>query len=115
MLELINVHTHYGLSHILQGVSLSIAQGEVLGVFGRNGVGKSTLVKTIARWVDLTSGSMRFGSTDIAALPPESVCHVIRALEVCDRFCAIERGSVVLQGNARSETDRLRLFEAIAV
>ena len=41
--------------------------------------------------------------------------NVIRALEVCDRFCAIERGSVVLRGNARSETDRLRLFEAIAV
>jgi branched-chain amino acid transport system ATP-binding protein len=41
--------------------------------------------------------------------------NVMRALEVCDRFCAIERGAVVLQGDARSADDRRRLIEAIAV
>ena len=235
MLALSDVHSHYGLSHILQGVSLSVNPGEVLGIFGRNGVGKSTLIKTIARWVNISSGSIRLGGTEIAGLPPERVCrlgvglvpedrrifpgltveenlrlglmqaprrarpraaealeraygrfprlaqrrrqmgttlsggeqqmlsiarvlvgeprlllvdepteglapmivdeifqllvelrregvpivlveqNVLRALEVCDRFCAIERGRVVLEGDARSEADRRRLIEAIAV
>jgi len=235
MLTLTDVHTHYGLSHILQGISLSVAPGEVLGVFGRNGVGKSTLIKVIARWVRLSSGSIRLGGAEIGGLPPEKVCrlgvglvpedrrifpgltveenlrlglmqaprrsrpnaaraleraygrfprlaqrrrqmgttlsggeqqmlaiarvlvgeprlllvdepteglapmivdeifellaglrgegtpivlveqNVLRALAVCDRFCAIERGRVVLEGDARAEPDRKRLIEAIAV
>jgi branched-chain amino acid transport system ATP-binding protein len=235
MLTLTDVHTHYGLSHILQGISLSVAPGEVLGVFGRNGVGKSTLIKAIARWVRLSSGSIRLGGAEIGGLPPEKVCrlgvglvpedrrifpgltveenlrlglmqaprrsrpnaaraleraygrfprlaqrrrqmgttlsggeqqmlaiarvlvgepklllvdepteglapmivdeifellaglrgegtpivlveqNVLRALAVCDRFCAIERGRVVLEGDARAEPDRKRLIEAIAV
>ncbi|MEO7009486.1 MAG: ABC transporter ATP-binding protein, partial [Caldimonas sp.] len=42
MLELRDVHVHYGQSHVLQGVGLSVGRGEVVGVFGRNGVGKTT-------------------------------------------------------------------------
>ena len=51
MLELRDIHTHYGLSHVLQGVSLHVNAGEVVGLFGRNGVGKTTVMKTIAGWV----------------------------------------------------------------
>ncbi|MBS0337253.1 MAG: ATP-binding cassette domain-containing protein, partial [Proteobacteria bacterium] len=45
MLALEGVHAHYGLAQVLQGVSIGVAEGEVVGVFGRNGVGKTTLVK----------------------------------------------------------------------
>ena len=48
MLELRDVHSHYGLSHVLQGIHLRVGPGEVVGLFGRNGVGKTTVIKTIA-------------------------------------------------------------------
>mgnify|MGYP003301107409 CR=1 FL=1 len=47
MLTLADVHTHYAKSHILHGVSLEVQPGEVVGLLGRNGVGKSTTLKTI--------------------------------------------------------------------
>jgi ABC-type branched-subunit amino acid transport system ATPase component len=47
MLTLDNVHTHYGKSHILHGVSIDVQAGEVVGLLGRNGVGKSTTLKTV--------------------------------------------------------------------
>jgi branched-chain amino acid transport system ATP-binding protein len=235
MLELDAIHTHYGLSHVLQGVSFTVAKGEVVGLFGRNGVGKTTLIKTVAGWVRPSSGRLRFEGEDIAGLASDRICrrgiglvpedrrvfpgltveenlrlglmqapgrakaeaaramqrtferfprlaerrsqmgttlsggeqqmlaiarvlvgaprlllidepseglapmiadeifalihelraegipvllveqNVMRALEVCDRFLALERGAVVFQGDARSSADRQRLIEVIAV
>ena len=235
MLAIEGVHAHYGLSHVLQGVSLSLGKGEILGVFGRNGVGKTTLVKTVAGWVKPTSGSIRFEGADIAGLASDRICrlgvglvpedrrvfpgltveenlrlglmqspgrsradcnrsieriferfgrlaerrgqmgttlsggeqqmlaiarvlagtprlllidepteglapmvvdeifeligslraegipillveqNVMRALDVCDRFVALERGAIVFEGSARSQGDRAKLVAAIAV
>jgi len=235
MLAIESVHAHYGLSHVLQGVSLSLGKGEILGVFGRNGVGKTTLVKTVAGWVKPTSGSIRFEGADIAGLASDRICrlgvglvpedrrvfpgltveenlrlglmqspgrsraecnrsierifarfgrlaerrsqmgttlsggeqqmlaiarvlagtprlllidepteglapmvvdeifeligslraegipillveqNVMRALDVCDRFVALERGAIVFEGSARSQADRAKLIAAIAV
>ncbi len=75
MLSLSAIHTYYGLSHILQGVSLQLGAGEVLGLFGRNGVGKSTLIKTIAGWVVPTQGSITFDGVSIAGLTPDRICR----------------------------------------
>lgn len=65
MLEIRNLHTHYGTSHIIQGIDLSVKDGEVVGVFGRNGVGKSTLLKAIAGWIRPTSGEIALNGTRI--------------------------------------------------
>ena len=54
MLEIRKLHTHYGPSHIIQGIDLTVRDGEVFGIFGRNGVGKTTLLKTIAGWIKPT-------------------------------------------------------------
>ncbi len=235
MLALDNLHAHYGLAHVLQGVSLNVAKGEVVGVFGRNGVGKTTLIKTVAGWLAPTSGSIKFEGAEIAGLASDRICrlgvglvpedrrvfpgltveenlrlglmqspgrsrseskqaierifarfprlaerrtqmgttlsggeqqmlaiarvlagtprlllidepteglapmvvdeifeliagfradgipvllveqNVLRALEVCDRFVALERGAIVFSGSARSEADRGKLIAAIAV
>ena len=53
-----DVHTYYGKSHILHGVSLTVGAGEVVGLLGRNGVGKSTTLKTIMGLVQPTRGSV---------------------------------------------------------
>jgi branched-chain amino acid transport system ATP-binding protein len=75
MLELKDVHTHYGLSHVLQGVSLRVGAGEVVGLFGRNGVGKTTVMKTIAGWVAPTQGTVQFDGRPIGGLPSERICR----------------------------------------
>ena len=75
MLELHDVHTHYGLSHVLQGVSLRVGAGEVVGLFGRNGVGKTTVMKTIAGWVAPTQGTVRFDGEDVGGVASERICR----------------------------------------
>ena len=70
MLTLENVHTFYGKSHILHGVSLEVRPGEVVGLLGRNGVGKSTTLKTIMGLVHPSEGRIVFEGRDIAGLPP---------------------------------------------
>ncbi len=75
MLELKNVHTHYGLSHVLQGVSIRVAAGEVVGLFGRNGVGKTTVMKTIAGWLNPTEGRVVFDGQEIGGLASDQICR----------------------------------------
>jgi branched-chain amino acid transport system ATP-binding protein len=75
VLEIDGIHTYYGSSYILQGLSLRIAAGEIVGVLGRNGVGKSTLMRSIIGFTPPTQGHIRFCGEDIARLPPE---HIVR-------------------------------------
>ncbi|MFY8104453.1 MAG: ABC transporter ATP-binding protein [Ramlibacter sp.] len=75
MLELQDVHTHYGLSHILQGVTLRVNAGEVVGLFGRNGVGKTTVMKTIAGWVAPSAGQLQFDGEPIGGTASEVICR----------------------------------------
>ncbi|MDX3894639.1 ABC transporter ATP-binding protein [Pusillimonas sp.] len=75
MLNICDLHTHYGLSHILHGVNIVARPGEVIGIFGRNGVGKTTLLKSVAGWVKPTSGTIRFQDVDLHNLPSERICR----------------------------------------
>ncbi len=65
MLAIQNLHTYYGTSHVIQGIDLNVDQGAVIGVFGRNGVGKSTLLKTIAGWIRPAQGEIVFNGERI--------------------------------------------------
>ena len=76
MLALDNVHAHYGLSHVLQGLSLSVGAGEVVGLFGRNGVGKTTVMKTVAGWLAPSSGTVRFDGGEIGGLASDRICRL---------------------------------------
>jgi branched-chain amino acid transport system ATP-binding protein len=75
MLKLDGVNTHYGASHVLQGVDLDMPQGQISAVLGRNGVGKTTMVKTIMGLVAPTGGRVHVGSTDITGWPPHLVAR----------------------------------------
>lgn len=75
MLELDEVHVHYGLSHVLQGVSIKVRAGEVVGLFGRNGVGKTTIMKTIAGWLTPTQGRIVFNDQAIGGVPSDVICR----------------------------------------
>jgi branched-chain amino acid transport system ATP-binding protein len=75
MLTIAGLNTHYGASHILQGVDLDIPQGRISAVLGRNGVGKTTMVKTIMGLVAASSGRVEVGGTDITGWPPHRVAR----------------------------------------
>ena len=70
MLTLDGIHTFYAKSHILHGVSLEVRAGEVVGLLGRNGVGKSTTLKTIMGLVRPSQGRIVFEGRDIAGMAP---------------------------------------------
>jgi branched-chain amino acid transport system ATP-binding protein len=70
LLEVNDLNTFYGASHVLQGISLTVAEGELVALLGRNGMGKSTTLKTIMGLVKSKSGSVIFEGKNITGFPP---------------------------------------------
>ena len=85
ILEMRDVHVSLGLSQVLQGVNLSIKPGETVGLFGRNGVGKTTIVKTIAGWHKPNTGEIYFDSQSINNLPSDEITRLGLGLVPEDR------------------------------
>ena len=71
-----DVHTYYGKSHILHGVSLRVDPGEVVGLLGRNGVGKSTTLKTIMGLVQPRQGKIQFCDNAITGMPSHKLARL---------------------------------------
>jgi branched-chain amino acid transport system ATP-binding protein len=71
-----DVHTYYGKSHILHGISLEIGPGEVVGLLGRNGVGKSTTLKTIMGLVPAREGKIQYCGQAITGVPPHKLARL---------------------------------------
>jgi len=76
LVQIEDVHTYYGKSHILHGVSLKVERGEVVGLLGRNGVGKSTTLKTIMGLVRPSRGTVQFDGALITGLPPHKLARL---------------------------------------
>jgi branched-chain amino acid transport system ATP-binding protein len=70
------LHTYYGKSHILDGVSLHVGHGEVVGLLGRNGVGKSTTLKTIMGLVAAAQGTIELEGHSITGTPPHKLAKM---------------------------------------
>jgi len=76
MLSVLDVHTYYGESHVLQGVTLRVEKGSVTAVLGRNGVGKTTLCKTVVGLAPARAGRIVLDGADITRLPPHKICGI---------------------------------------
>jgi branched-chain amino acid transport system ATP-binding protein len=76
LLAVEDLHAHYGKSHILHGVHLKIDAGEIVCLLGRNGVGKSTTLKSIMGLVAPSRGSVAFKGAGIAGLPPHRIARL---------------------------------------
>lgn len=70
LLEIKGLRAGYGGKPVLQGIDLDVSQGEIVAVIGRNGVGKSTLMKTLIGLVESMAGTIRLGSTELTGLTP---------------------------------------------
>ena len=73
LLKLNTIDTYYGLSHVLQGVSLEVNSREIVTLVGRNGAGKTTTLKSILGITPVKSGQVLFHDEDISALPTHSI------------------------------------------
>ena len=100
-----NLHTYYDESHILHGVSLTLNAGETLGLMGRNGMGKSTLIRTIMGLVRPRSGSVTIAGTDMTRAATHSIAQagiayvpegrgIFATLSVRENLAIAERPSV---------------------
>jgi branched-chain amino acid transport system ATP-binding protein len=76
LVDVEDIHTYYGKSHVLHGVSLSVGRGEVVGLLGRNGVGKSTTLKTIMGLVNPSKGRVRFEGNLVTGLPAHRLARI---------------------------------------
>ncbi|WP_254863580.1 ABC transporter ATP-binding protein [Halovivax gelatinilyticus] len=75
LLELDGVHTYYGESHILQGVDLHVEEGEIVALLGRNGVGKTTTLRSILQLTPPREGVVRFAGEDVTGLATSEVAN----------------------------------------
>ncbi len=98
MLTVSNLHAHYGKSHVLQGVNLTVNNGEAVAVLGRNGVGKTTTLKSIIGLLPPTDGSVQFDGIALNKLPAFKVPaqkigyvpqgrHIFPKLTVYENLC----------------------------
>jgi branched-chain amino acid transport system ATP-binding protein len=109
LVQVEGVHTYYAKSHILHGVSLQVGRGEVVGLLGRNGVGKSTTLKTIMGLVTPSQGKVLFEGRSITGVPAHKLARLGIAYVPEDR--RIFRLLTVME-NLRTGLDRGGVTEA---
>jgi branched-chain amino acid transport system ATP-binding protein len=76
MLELLDIHTYYGESYVLCGVSLKVSEGAVVALLGRNGMGKTTTLRSIIGFTPPRRGRIVYGEKEITAFPPEKIARL---------------------------------------
>ncbi|WP_137390133.1 ABC transporter ATP-binding protein [Rhodoligotrophos defluvii] len=75
LLQISGLYARYGLADVLRGISLEVDGGEIVSLFGRNGVGKTTLLKTIAGWLEPRLGSIQYRGEELGGRDAVAVCH----------------------------------------
>ena len=76
MLHIDDLHTYYGDSHTLRGVNLALPAGTSLGLLGHNGMGKTTLIRTLMGYVRAAQGRVRWEDADVTHQPPERIARL---------------------------------------
>jgi len=120
ILKLDEIHTYYGLVHMLQGVSLEIAEGEVVAILGRNGAGKTTALKSIMGLAPARQGKILFEDKDITDLPPhliarQGIAYVPASRGIFMTLTSMENLNIVRTKGARWDTeDVFRRFPKLA-
>src|ERR1700709_42468 len=117
MLELSGVGASYGSVPAITGVSITVGEGEAVGLLGANGAGKSTTLRAISRLVKLTSGTVTFAGTNLASLPPHripelGIAHVPEGRQVFPDMTVqenLEIGSYV----PKAKAERSRTLELV--
>ena len=118
MLRLEAVHSYYEKSHILQGVSLEIAEGETVSLLGRNGVGKSTTMRTIMGLNPPRRGRIFFNEGDVTGVPPYKMAtlgigYVPENRQVFPRLSVMQNLRIGLDLQKLSEGEKQKNLDAV--
>jgi branched-chain amino acid transport system ATP-binding protein len=112
VLEVADVHTYYGESHVLHGISLAVGDGEVLTILGRNGMGKTTLIRSIVGLTPPRQGTVKLKGQNVAGWPPyrlveRGVALVPQGRRVFPSLSVRENLEVARGGNGRWTLQRV--------
>ncbi len=115
MLSLRDVHVHIGKLHILQGVNMDVKRGESAALLGRNGVGKTTTLRTIMGLVPRSRGSIEFDNADLAScpaheIPRHGIGYVPQGRGIFPNLTVLENLNIGVQGTRDSEREEY-IFE----
>jgi len=104
MLDLLDIHTYYGESYVLRGVSLGVSEGSVVALLGRNGMGKTTTIRSIIGLTPPRRGRVLYREKEMTALPPEKIAklgiglvpqgrYIFSSLSVTENLTMAARGA----------------------
>ena len=115
LLQIRDLNTYYGASHVLQGISLDVAQGELVALLGRNGMGKSTTLKTVMGLVKARSGSVTFDEREITGAAPFKVAragvgYVPEERRIFPELSVLDNLSLGIKGGRISNPDDPRVW-----
>ncbi len=120
MLAVANLDQYYGGSHILRDVSFDVPAGKCTALLGRNGVGKTTLLKCLMGLLPIRNGGIRWDGTDIAALPPYAraamgIAYVPQGRDIFPRLTVAENLRMGLATQPRGSETPAYLFEMFPI
>ncbi|MGQ2980347.1 MAG: ABC transporter ATP-binding protein, partial [Polaromonas sp.] len=104
------IHTYYGASHILRGIDFSVARGETIGLMGRNGMGKSTLLKSIMGLVRPRAGSVAITGQDMLGRAPyeisrRGIAYVPEGRGIFGNLSVVENLKMAARAGTRGQRD----------
>ena len=112
LIQVEGLHAYYGKSHVLHGVSLTVGRGEVVGLLGRNGVGKSTTLKSIIGLVTAREGKVMFEGQPILGVAAHKLARIGIALATKPKLLCLDEPTA---GMSAAETrDTMELVRRIA-
>src|SRR2546423_604322 len=120
MLSVEDIHSYYGESHVLYGVSLTVAKGELVAILGRNGMGKTTLIRALIGFTPPRAGRVLFKDRDVTSLPPFRAVEMGMGLvpqgrRIFPSLSVLENLKVAANVRARWNLDRVfSLFPRLA-
>ena len=108
MIEVRDLHKHFGGFHAVDGASLRVAEGSITGLIGPNGAGKTTLFNVIAGVLRPTSGMVLMAGEDVTGLPPHELFHLglLRTFQIAHEFASmtVRENLMMVPGGQRGES-----------
>lgn len=115
MLQVKNINTFYGKSHIIHGISLEVNRGELVSLLGRNGAGKTTTLRSIIGLTSPRSGNIMYEGVDITQKKPFEICragigYVPEDRRIFATLTVVENLNIAIQKGRQQQWDRERIF-----